>query len=95
MAYLDLKTTTFNSWEFNIPVDELHGLIYVADSESGDVIMSEIMNYLGEIIDVEIIGIADDFTEVTVSTGTHFEWGETKCLGFNSLREASLEFMRG
>ena len=95
MAYLDLKTSMFNSWEFNIPVSDLYGYIYVADSEQGDVIMSEFKNYLGEIIDVEIIGISDDFSQVTVSTGTAFDWGETKCFSFTSLREAYLEFMRG
>lgn len=84
------KTERFNSWEFNIPTNELHGLVYVADDEDGSfVLMSqyEIRN-TGDVIDVEIIGIDNDFSTVTVSTGTNFSWGQNVCYSYGSLREA-------
>jgi len=83
------KTERFNSWEFNIPTSELHGLVYLADYDNEFVIMSqyEIRN-TGDVIDVEIIGIDNDFSTVTVSTGTNFSWGQTVCYSYDSLREA-------
>lgn len=91
-----LKTENFNSWEFNIPVSELVGYVYVADDEDGDfVIMSSIELSDGTAIDVQIIGVSDDMETVTVSTGTNFLWGLHVCTSHESLRSAYLHFITG
>lgn len=85
----NLKEERFNPWEFNIPTSELHGWIYAADSDEGIVLMSEFeIPNTGDIVDVEIIGISDDFETVTVSTATAFEWGCEFCYSYDSLRTA-------
>lgn len=93
---LKLKTERFNAWEWNIPVNELHGYIYVADHEDGGLcIMSEVELSNGSIVDVEIIGISDDLETVTVSTATRFGWGEYVCFSYNSIRAAYLHYLTG
>lgn len=93
---MKLKEDRFNSWEWNIPVNELHGYIYVADDDEGNlVIMSMIRMTDGSIIDVQIIGISDDFTTITVSTATRFGWGESVCFSYGSLRAAYLHWLTG
>ena len=93
---MKLKTERFNSWEWNIPVSDLHGYIYVADHEDGGlVMMSEVELSNGNIVDVEIIGISDDLETVTVSTATRFGWGEHCCFSYSSMREAYLHYITG
>ena len=93
---LKLKNENFNPWEFNIPVSELVGYIYVADDEDGDLIlMSEVELSDGRTIDVQIIGISNDLGTVTVSTGTNFMWGAHVCTSHESLRSAYLHFITG
>lgn len=93
---MNLKTERFNSWEWNIPVGELHGYIYVADDEDGDlVIMSELKMSDGSIVDVNIIGISDDMETITVSTATRFGWGEHCCFSYDSMRSAYLHYLTG
>ena len=91
MTIMELKENRFNSWEWNMPTSELHGNIYVADDDEGNlVMMAETESADGSIIDIEIIGISDDFETVTVSTGTAFGWGYTVCIGHENMREAYL-----
>lgn len=93
---MNLKTENLNSWEWNIPVGDLHGYVYVADDEDGDlVIMSLIQMSDGSIIDVQIIGISDDMETVTVSTATRFGWGEHVCFSYDSIRNAYLHYLMG
>lgn len=93
---LNLKENRFNSWEWNIPTNELHGYIYVADDEDGGlVMMSEVELSDGSIVDVQIIGISDDLETVTVSTATRFGWGEHCCFSYESIRAAYLHYLTG
>lgn len=81
--------------EWSIPATDLYSYIYVADSEKGnDVMMGKIITESGDIIDVEITSISDDFSTVTVTTETAFGWAMTKCFSFTSLRAAYLELIR-
>ena len=87
---MELKENRFNSWERNIPTSELHGDIYVADDDEGNLVMMAETEVNGSIIDIEIIGISDDFETITVSTGTAFGWGYHVCIGHENMREAYL-----
>lgn len=94
---LTLKENRFNPWEWNIPTAELHGYIYVADDDEngGLVIMSELELSDGSIVDVQIIGISDDFSTITVSTATKFDWGMRCCFSYENIRGAYLHYLMG
>lgn len=90
---MKLKENRFNSWEWNMPTNELYSNIYVADDDEGNLVMMAETEINGVITDIEIIGISDDFETITVSTGTSFGWGYKVCLGYTNMREAYLSML--